>query len=88
MGPASTTSMLRVPTGAQTDLPTPPPHDPEIRPARDRPQAKTEGPYRSSVKRVTHNAASLAAHLNAAEDMRRTQRELGKDRRAFAAQSA
>jgi hypothetical protein len=47
-------------------------------------KAKTEGPYRSSVKRVTHNAAALATHLNAAEDMRRTQRELGKGRRAFA----
>jgi len=47
-------------------------------------KAKTKGPYRSSVKRVTHNAASLAAHLKAAEDMRRTQRELGKGRRAFA----
>jgi len=47
-------------------------------------KAKTEGPYRSSVKRVTHNAAALAAHLNAADDMRRTQRELGKGHRAFA----
>ena len=47
-------------------------------------KAKTEGPYRSSVKCVTYNAAALAAHLNAAEDMRRTQRELGKGHRAFA----
>ena len=47
-------------------------------------KAKTEGPYRSSVKRVTHNAAALAAHLKAAEDMRRTQRQLGKGHRAFA----
>jgi hypothetical protein len=47
-------------------------------------KAKTEGPYRSSVKRVTHNAAALAAHLKAAEDMRRTQRQLGRGHRAFA----
>jgi hypothetical protein len=47
-------------------------------------KAKTEGPYHSSVKRVTHNAAALAAHAKAAEDRRRTQRLLGKGRRAFA----
>ncbi len=47
-------------------------------------KAKTEGPYHSSVKRVTHNAAALAAHAKAAEDRRRTQRLMGKGRRAFA----
>jgi hypothetical protein len=47
-------------------------------------KAKTEGPYRSSVKRVTHNAAALAAHVKAAEDRRRIQRLLGKGHRAFA----
>jgi hypothetical protein len=47
-------------------------------------KAKTEGPYRSSVKRVTHNAAALAAHIKASEDLRRTQRQLGRGRRAFA----
>jgi len=54
-------------------------------------KAKTEsigsgggGAYRTSVKRVTPNAAALAAHLKAAEDMRRTQRQLGKGRTAFA----
>jgi hypothetical protein len=47
-------------------------------------KAKTEGQYRSSVKRVTHNAAALAAHNKAAEDLRRAQRELGRGRRAFA----
>ncbi|KAI0246729.1 hypothetical protein BJV78DRAFT_1277107 [Lactifluus subvellereus] len=47
-------------------------------------KAKTEGPYRSSVKRVTHNAAALAAHARAAEDVRRAQRRFGKGRRAFA----
>ena len=47
-------------------------------------KAKTEGPYRSSVKRVTHNAAALAAHARAAEDVRRSQQRFGKGRRAFA----
>jgi hypothetical protein len=47
-------------------------------------KAKTEGPYHSSVKRVTHNAAALAAHVKATEDRRRTQRLLGRGRRAFA----
>ena len=46
-------------------------------------KAKTEGPYRSSVKRVTHNAAALAAHARAAEDVRRSQQRFGKGRRAF-----
>jgi hypothetical protein len=36
------------------------------------PKAKMEGPYRSSVKRVTSNASALAAYLKAAEDMGRT----------------
>jgi hypothetical protein len=45
--------------------------------------AKTEGPYRASVKRVTHNAAALAAHVKAGEDMRHAQRRFGKGRRAF-----
>ena len=47
-------------------------------------KAKTEGPYRSSVKRVTPNAAALAAHIKASEDLRRSQHRLGKGRRAFA----
>ena len=36
------------------------------------PKAKTEGPYRFSVKLVTSNASALAARLKVAEDMRRT----------------
>ncbi|KAI0304275.1 hypothetical protein B0F90DRAFT_1704156 [Multifurca ochricompacta] len=44
-------------------------------------KAKTEGPYRSSVKRVTHNAAALAAHAKANENMRHTQQRFGKGRR-------
>lgn len=47
-------------------------------------KAKTEGPYRSPVKRVTHNAAALAAHIKAGEDLRRTQHRFGKGRRAYA----
>jgi hypothetical protein len=47
-------------------------------------KAKTEGQYRSSVKRVTHNAAALAAHIKASEDLRRAQRQLGRGRSAFA----
>jgi hypothetical protein len=47
-------------------------------------KAKTEGPYRSSVKRVTPNAAALAAHAKASEDLRRTQYRFGKGWRAYA----
>ena len=47
-------------------------------------KAKTEGPYRSSVKRVTPNAAALAAHTKASEELRRTQDRFGKGRRAYA----
>jgi hypothetical protein len=44
-------------------------------------KAKTEGPYRSSVKRVKRNAAAAAA----SEDVHRAQRLLmGKGHRAFA----
>ena len=46
-------------------------------------KAKTEGPYRSSVKRVTPNAAALAAHTKASEELRRTQERFGKGRRAY-----
>jgi hypothetical protein len=46
-------------------------------------KAKTEGPYRSSVKRVTPNAAALAAHTKASEELRRTQDRFGKGWRAY-----
>jgi len=46
-------------------------------------KAKTEGPYRSSIKRVTPSAAALAAHTKASEDLRRTQDRFGKGRRAY-----
>ncbi|THH20106.1 hypothetical protein EW146_g1195 [Bondarzewia mesenterica] len=46
-------------------------------------KAKTEGPYRASVKRVTHSAAALAAHIKSGEKSRRRKQLLGKGRRAF-----
>ena len=46
-------------------------------------KAKTEGPYRSSVKRVTHNAAALAAHVKASEELRLNQHRFGRGRRAY-----
>ncbi|KAH7928427.1 hypothetical protein BV22DRAFT_1030728 [Leucogyrophana mollusca] len=47
-------------------------------------KAKTEGPYKASKKRVTHNAAALAAHIKSAEEMRRKKAEVGRGRRGFA----
>ena len=47
-------------------------------------KAKTEGPYKQSRKRVTHNAATLAAHIRSAEEMRRNKAAVGKGRRGFA----
>lgn len=83
-GLTSTSATTSDPRGAQTALLTPLPTILKSDRLGIGLKAKTEGPYRSSVKRVTHNAAALAAHLKAAEDMRRTQRELGKGRRAYA----
>ncbi|KAF8835635.1 hypothetical protein BDN67DRAFT_975056 [Paxillus ammoniavirescens] len=47
-------------------------------------KAKTEGPYKQSRKRVTHNAAALAVHVRAAEEMRRKKAEVGRGKRGFA----
>jgi len=47
-------------------------------------KAKTTGPYKASQKRVTHNAAALAAHINAAEDTRRKKAEVGRGHRGLA----
>jgi hypothetical protein len=44
-------------------------------------KAKTAGPYKTSQKRVTHNAAALAAHIRAAEQNRRRMKEHGRGRR-------
>ena len=44
-------------------------------------KAKTAGPYKTSQKRVTHNAAALAAHIRAAEENRRRMKKHGRGRR-------
>ena len=41
-------------------------------------KVKTEGPYKASVKRVTHNAISLAAHVRMAEKARRRREVFGR----------
>lgn len=46
-------------------------------------KAKTMGAYRASQKRVTHNAAALAAHIRAAEENRRRMKEHGRGRRGY-----
>lgn len=46
-------------------------------------KAKTEGPYHSSVKRVTHNAAAMREHVKRGEETRRRKVMEGKGRRAF-----
>ncbi|KAF4577326.1 hypothetical protein EYR40_009317 [Pleurotus pulmonarius] len=47
-------------------------------------KAKTEGPYHASKKRITHNKAALAAHIQAAERLRRQKQEIGRGYRSFA----
>ncbi|KAH7885323.1 hypothetical protein F5I97DRAFT_1884454 [Phlebopus sp. FC_14] len=47
-------------------------------------KAKTEGPYRQSKKRVTHNAAAMAAHIRASKEMREKKKKIGRGRRGFA----
>lgn len=47
-------------------------------------KAKTFGPYKASQKRVTHNAAALAAHVKAHEDMRKFKAKVGRGTRGFA----
>jgi len=46
-------------------------------------KAKTVGPYKASQKRVTHNAAALAAHTRAAEESRKRMKEHGRGRRGY-----
>jgi hypothetical protein len=46
-------------------------------------KAKTVGPFKASRKRVTHNAAAMAAHLRAAEETKKKKREWGRGRRGF-----
>lgn len=47
-------------------------------------KAKTEGPYRQSKKRVTHNALALIKHIRASEEMQKKKAEMGRGRRGFA----
>jgi hypothetical protein len=47
-------------------------------------KAKKSGPYRSSQKRVTHNAAAMAAHIKASEDLRKIKSKVGRGSRGFA----
>ncbi|KAH9941050.1 hypothetical protein B0H21DRAFT_697200 [Amylocystis lapponica] len=47
-------------------------------------KAKTVGPHKESKKRVTHNAAALAAHMHANEEMRRMKKLVGRGSRGFA----
>lgn len=46
-------------------------------------KAKTQGPYRESVKRVTHSQRALAAHVHANEALRATKKRVGRGRRGF-----
>jgi len=47
-------------------------------------KAKTVGPYKASQKRVTHNAAALAAHAKASEERRLFKQKIGRGSRGFA----
>ena len=46
-------------------------------------KAKTFGPHKVSQKRVTHNAAAMAAHISAAEELRKRKKEVGRGQRGF-----
>ncbi|KAH6908013.1 hypothetical protein BKA70DRAFT_1280459 [Coprinopsis sp. MPI-PUGE-AT-0042] len=46
--------------------------------------AGPSGAYRIPQKRVTHNAAAMAAHIRAGEELRRQKRDHGRGHRAFA----
>lgn len=46
-------------------------------------KAKTVGPYKASQKRITHNAAALAAHIRAAEEIKKRKAEHGRGRRGL-----
>ena len=47
-------------------------------------KAKTVGPYKASQKRVTHNAAALAAHVQANEERKLLKQKVGRGSRGFA----
>jgi hypothetical protein len=46
-------------------------------------KAKTIGPHKASKKRVTHNAAAIAAHIRAAEESRRQKKQYGRGSRGY-----
>ncbi|KAJ7212036.1 hypothetical protein GGX14DRAFT_361852 [Mycena pura] len=46
-------------------------------------KAKTVGPFKASQKRITPNAAALAAHAKASEELRKQRKRDGKGRRGF-----
>ena len=46
-------------------------------------KAKTVGPYKASQKRVTHNAAALAAHVKANEERKVFKQKVGRGSRGF-----
>jgi hypothetical protein len=46
-------------------------------------KAKTVGPYRESVKKVTHSQAALGAHAAANENRKRTKMIVGRGKRGF-----
>lgn len=46
-------------------------------------KAKTIGPYRESVKKITHSQAALAAHIKASEDFKKLKKTTGRGRRGF-----
>ncbi|KAF7977711.1 hypothetical protein HWV62_2982 [Athelia sp. TMB] len=47
-------------------------------------KAKTFGPHKASVKRVTHSAAAVAAYIRDAEALRKKKAEMGRGHRGFA----
>ncbi|KAJ4482050.1 hypothetical protein J3R30DRAFT_3456082 [Lentinula aciculospora] len=47
-------------------------------------KAKIEGPYKSSLKRVTHNAEALVAHQRRAEEAQARKEKWGRGQRGFA----
>lgn len=46
-------------------------------------KAKTVGPYKASQKRITHNAAALAAHIKVAEESKKRRDLFGRGRRGL-----
>jgi len=47
-------------------------------------KARTVGPYKASQKRVTHNAAAVAAHVKTSEERKLFKQRVGRGYRGFA----